>query len=41
MSAATFIPETLIARTFLKEAVDWRRWTGIGLIVVGVVFISQ
>ena len=41
MSAATFIPETLIARTFLNEAVDWRRWIGIGLIVIGVVFISQ
>jgi drug/metabolite transporter (DMT)-like permease len=41
MSAATFIPETLLARYFLRENVDWRRWTGIGLIVAGVVFISQ
>ena len=41
MSAATFIPETLLARFFLRENVDWRRWTGIGLIVVGVVFIAQ
>ncbi len=41
MSAATFIPETLLARFFLRENVDWRRWTGIGLIVIGVVFIAQ
>ena len=41
MSAATFIPETLLARFFLRENVDWRRWAGIGLIVIGVVFIAQ
>ena len=40
MSAATFIPETLLARLLLKEAVDWRRWTGVGLILIGVIFIS-
>ena len=41
MSAATFIPETLLAKVVLKEAVDWRRWAGVGLILAGVVFISQ
>ncbi len=41
MSAATFIPETLLARYLLKEQVDWQRWTGIALIVFGVVFIAQ
>ena len=41
MSAATFIPETLLARVLLKEQVDWRRWIGVALILVGVVFISQ
>ena len=41
MSAASFIPETLLARVVLKEAVDWRRWAGVGLILAGVVFISQ
>lgn len=41
MSAATFIPETLLARVLLKENVDWQRWIGIALILVGVVFISQ
>jgi len=41
VSAITFVPETLLAKFLLREAVDWRRWTGIGLIVLGVVFISQ
>lgn len=41
MSAATFIPETLLAKFLLNESVDWRRWIGVCLIVVGVVFISQ
>jgi len=41
MSAATFIPETLLARYLLRERVDWRRWTGIALIVIGVVFIAK
>ncbi len=41
MSAATFIPETLLARFLLKEKVDWQRWTGALLIAGGVVFISQ
>jgi drug/metabolite transporter (DMT)-like permease len=41
MSAATFIPETLLAKLLLKEQVDWRRWAGVGLILIGVIFISQ
>ena len=41
MSAATFIPETLLAKLLLKESVDWRRWAGVGLILLGVFFISQ
>ena len=41
MSAASFIPETLLAKVLLKEQVDWRRWAGVGLILVGVFFISQ
>jgi drug/metabolite transporter (DMT)-like permease len=41
MSAAAFIPETLFARVLLKEAVDWRRWAGVVLILIGVFFISQ
>jgi drug/metabolite transporter (DMT)-like permease len=41
VSAITFIPETLLARFLLKEAVDRQRWLGIALILTGVVFISQ
>lgn len=41
MSAASFIPETLLAKALLGEAVDWRRWTGVGLILIGVIFITQ
>ena len=41
VSAATFVPETILARFYLKEAVDWRRWTGAGLIMVGVILVSQ
>lgn len=40
VSAATLIPETFLARVMLRERVDWRRWTGIGLIAAGVYFIS-
>ena len=41
VSAATLIPETILARVFLRESVDWRRWAGAGLIAAGVVLISQ
>ncbi len=41
VSAATFIPETILARFFLRERVDWRRWAGAGLIAMGVVLISR
>jgi drug/metabolite transporter (DMT)-like permease len=40
VSAASLIPETILARLLLREAVDWRRWTGIGLIAVGVLLIA-
>jgi drug/metabolite transporter (DMT)-like permease len=41
VSAATLIPETLLARVFLRERVDWRRWAGAALIALGVVLISR
>lgn len=41
MSAASFIPETFLARALLHERVDWRRWTGVVLILIGVVLITQ
>ena len=41
MSAATFIPETFLAKVLLKEDVDWRRWAGVILILIGVVFVTR
>lgn len=41
MSAASFVPETILARIVLKEDVDWQRWLGVGLILAGIYFISQ
>ncbi len=41
VSAATLIPETILARVFLRERVDWRRWAGAALIALGVVLISR
>ena len=41
MSAASFIPETFLAKVLLKERVDGHRWTGVGLILIGVVLITR
>lgn len=41
MSAACFIPETILASTLLGEKVDWRRWMGVVLIVAGVALITR
>jgi drug/metabolite transporter (DMT)-like permease len=41
VSAATLIPETILARLYLREKVDWRRWAGAGLVAAGVVLISR
>lgn len=41
MSAAAFIPETLLAKLLLKERVDRHRWTGVCLILIGVVLITR
>lgn len=41
VSATSLIPETILARLFLRERVDWRRWAGAGLIAAGVVLISR
>jgi drug/metabolite transporter (DMT)-like permease len=40
VSAASLIPETILARLMLRETVDWRRWAGVGLIAVGVLLIA-
>ena len=41
MSAAAFIPETLLAKMLLKARVDARRWIGITLVLIGVILITQ
>ncbi|MGC1869579.1 MAG: DMT family transporter [Acidobacteriaceae bacterium] len=39
-TALSYIFKTILARLYLKERIDWRRWAGIILITVGVVLIS-
>ncbi len=39
-SAASFVFETILARVFLKEQVDLRRWTGAALVAVGVYLVA-
>jgi uncharacterized membrane protein len=39
-SAASFVFETVLARVFLKEQVDLRRWTGAALVAVGVYLVA-
>ena len=41
VSAASLIPETILARLLLRETVDWHAaGAGVGLIAVGVLLIS-
>ena len=39
-TAASFVIETLLARTILKEDVDGRRWTGALLVACGVALLA-
>ncbi|MES2220375.1 MAG: DMT family transporter [Acidobacteriota bacterium] len=39
-SALSYIFKAILARLYLKEQIDWRRWGGIVLITVGVILIS-
>lgn len=41
VSAATFVPETFLARFYLREQVDWRRWMGAALIMAGVILVAE
>ena len=38
-TAATFVLETILAKYFLREHVDWRRWTGATLVAGGVALL--
>jgi drug/metabolite transporter (DMT)-like permease len=40
VTASSYILETAVAKWWLREAVDWRRWVGTLLVAVGVVLIS-
>ena len=39
-TAGSFVLETILARVLLKEAVDFRRWTGALLIAFGVALLA-
>jgi drug/metabolite transporter (DMT)-like permease len=41
VTAVTYVGDALFARYFLHEHLDWRRWTGILLVTVGVILISN
>lgn len=39
-TAASYVIETILAKMILKEAVGWRRWTGVLLVCAGVSLLS-
>jgi drug/metabolite transporter (DMT)-like permease len=39
-TAASYVVETVLARYLLKEHLDWRRWSGAGLVACGVAMLS-
>jgi drug/metabolite transporter (DMT)-like permease len=39
-SAATVVVETILAKLFLKEQVNLRRWAGAGLVACGVALLA-
>lgn len=40
ITASSYILETFLAKYYLKEHVDWRRWVGTTLVAVGVALLS-
>jgi drug/metabolite transporter (DMT)-like permease len=40
-TAATYVLETVLAKYLLKERVNWKRWTGAGLVACGVALIAS
>ena len=38
-TAATYVLETILAKYFLREQVDWRRWAGAALVVFGIALL--
>lgn len=39
-SAATYVLETFLAQTVLKEHVAWQRWAGAALVAAGVLLLA-
>jgi drug/metabolite transporter (DMT)-like permease len=39
-TAITYVLETVLAKYFLKEHVNWLRWAGAGLVICGVALVS-
>lgn len=40
VTASSYILETAIAKYWLRERVDWRRWAGACLVAIGVALLS-
>ena len=38
-TAASLVAETVVAKYFLKERVNWKRWAGAGLVACGVLLL--
>jgi drug/metabolite transporter (DMT)-like permease len=39
-TATTYVLETVMAKYFLKEHVNWLRWTGAAMVICGVALVS-
>lgn len=39
-TAASYVAETIVAKYLLKEKVNWKRWTGAGLVAGGVALLA-
>ena len=40
VTAATYVFETVLAKYVLKERVNWLRWLGAGVVLLGVALVS-
>jgi drug/metabolite transporter (DMT)-like permease len=40
MTASSYILETALAKYYLREHVDWRRWLGASMVAAGIALLS-
>jgi drug/metabolite transporter (DMT)-like permease len=40
ITASSYILETALAKYYLKEHVDWRRWVGTSMVAIGIALLS-